>query len=577
VTDEPPSVPRPTAITPEQLGFTPRPPVPWLGPVMLAGTAVRVGLATLFGSYLDKRELQNALPSTINDERGAGDGEERWLDYVADVGDGFDPTYSIAYLLARDDLTVDGQTLPRGDVLVFGGDEVYPTPSSQQYEDRFKGPYEAALPQTPTTGDRPTLYALPGNHDWYDGLTAFLRLFVRAEHGSIGGWRTTQPRSYFTIRLPHRWWLFAIDVEPGAYLDDPQLRYFRDAARNLGPDDRVIVCTPFPGWVEATWSPGSYDPIDYFVRTVITPTGAPVRLMLSGDLHHYARYQEKDPRYQEKPDGADRELITCGGGGAYLYPTHHLPEEIHVPPESSIVRTASPTGSYELAARYPSKAQSRRFAAGIFGRLPRANPGFVVLLGLLHLLLMFAASAATRHRSTGIVQRLVTLPLGLMTVLIVGGTLLFAMSIDRPRTARHWVLGAAHGVTHLALGALGTWLWTGSPLERMAWPLPQLAAIVIYLPIAGIVASAVVSGYLLIASEFDVNVNELFASQSITDAKSFLRIRIGADGALTVFPIAVDRVSHSWVPNPAGAPEEPWLKPKAPIRYRLIEPPVTIR
>ena len=116
--------PRPTALDPQQLGFTPRPPVPWLSPVLLAGTAVRVVLSELFGAYLDKRELQNALPRKLFDERpetGDATGDEVWLDYVADLGDGFDSTYAIAYLLAQPCLTVDGHELPRGRAVVMGG------------------------------------------------------------------------------------------------------------------------------------------------------------------------------------------------------------------------------------------------------------------------------------------------------------------------------------------------------------------------------------------------------------------------------------------------------------------------
>jgi hypothetical protein len=81
----------------------------------------------------------------------------------------------------------------------MGGDQVYPTPSTEGYEDRLKGPYIAALPCPPHGVPRPTLYALPGNHDWYDGLTAFLRLFVRVKTDNIGGWRTEQSRSYFAV------------------------------------------------------------------------------------------------------------------------------------------------------------------------------------------------------------------------------------------------------------------------------------------------------------------------------------------------------------------------------------------
>ena len=49
---------------------------------------------------------------------------------------------------------------------------------------------------------------MPGNHDWYDGLKAFRRLFCTGR--SIGAWRTRQERSYFACRLTHGWWLLAV-------------------------------------------------------------------------------------------------------------------------------------------------------------------------------------------------------------------------------------------------------------------------------------------------------------------------------------------------------------------------------
>ena len=92
---------------PDELGFTPRKPVPWLGPVLLAATGARVALAEQFGAYLDKRELQYAFADQVFDDHAEAD--ELWLDYVADLGDGFNATYSIAYLLAQDRAwTVDG-------------------------------------------------------------------------------------------------------------------------------------------------------------------------------------------------------------------------------------------------------------------------------------------------------------------------------------------------------------------------------------------------------------------------------------------------------------------------------------
>jgi hypothetical protein len=552
--------PRPTSLDPRQLGFTPQPPVGWLQPVQLAGTAVRVISSQLFGAYLDKRELQNALPSKIHDE--LTDRDELWFDFVADIGDGFDPTYTIAYLLAQPGLTVEGQQLPRGEVLMFGGDEVYPTASTQRYEDRTKGPYKAAMPAT--EGSSPHLYALPGNHDWYDGLTAFLRLFAKDGADRIGGWVNAQTRSYFAVALPQRWWLLAIDTQFGVYIDDPQLRYFHEVAGQLGPDDRVIVCTPNPGWVEAIGDPGAYDTIDYFVRTVLQPTGAQIKLMLSGDLHHYARYE-----------GPQRQLITCGGGGAYLYPTHKLPADIKVPPPASLSRKQSPTADYRLAARFPSKSRSRRYTAGVFGRLPSGNPSFIGLLGLLHML--FALSIVEQMHKTGSVQRLVSIPVGIMGVILLAAGVFFAMPPTAgSRSARHWLFGAGHGIAHIGLGVLGGWAWSHLPFVGWAWPLPLLAALVIYLPVAGLVATELVCLYLLLASTLRVNLNELFAGQSIIDSKCFLRLHIARDGSLTIYPIGVDRVCRKWTANPHAPADRPWFEPAAPVATQLIEPPIRL-
>ncbi|WP_238015549.1 metallophosphoesterase [Dactylosporangium sp. AC04546] len=566
---------RPTGLDPDQMGFTPRRAVPWLSPVLLSGTAVRVVLADLFGAYLDKRELQDALPSRIlresagfsGDADGGDDwpdGGELWVDYIADTGDGFNATYSVAYLAAQESLTVDEQQLPRGEVLVLGGDQVYPTASGQQYEDRFKGPFRAALPEKPP--NPPRMYAVPGNHDWYDGLTAFLRLFVRGNEGAVGGWRTRQSRSYFAIQLPNRWWLLGTDVQAGAYIDDPQLRYFNRAAALMGPGDKVIICPPAPSWVESEDDRKAYDSLDYFVRTVIAPTGADVRLMISGDLHHYARY--------ERPG---RQLITCGGGGAYLYPTHELPEAIEVPPRRSLVRNASPTQEFALAATYPAKAQSRGLSLGVFWRLPWRNPMFLGLLGLLQTLTMLAFVNAADRVVSGVEQRLVTVPAVLMTVIDVLGTCLLAM----PHTAgqrrpRHWILGLLHGAAFVGLATLGTWAWLSLPFVEQSWPLPLLLAIVLYFPLSAVASGELFALYLLIASKFDVNLNELFAGQGITGYKGFLRLHFRADGGLTIYPLGVKRTGRRWHASTATRPDASWFEPRRPLEVHLMEKPISI-
>lgn len=560
-----PTIPdRPRSMDPKELGFAPKRPIGWLAPLLLLSTGLRALLAILFGAYLDKRELQNALDDDVFDHSATADGE-LWLDYVADLGDGFDATYSVAYLLAQPELEVDGARLPRGRLLLMGGDQVYPLASGDGYENRMKGPYRAALPEAPGEGAQPTLFALPGNHDWYDGLTAFLRLFARRKDGHIGGWRTEQRRSYFAVKLPANWWLFAVDEQFGAYIDDPQLLYFERAAEQVGPDDRIILMTPSPAWVKAADAPEKYDAVDYFIRMILAPTGAHVRVLVSGDLHHYARYT-----------GEDRELITCGGGGAYTLGTQNLPDELTVPPEETLTRSKSRSRTYALQQRFPDAATSRKWGWGVLHRLPRRNAGFAAMLGILQTLTMLAMAGAASQG--GSIQRLFSIPLVLMLVLIMAATILFAQPprASAPHHARHWILGVAHGLAQIALAGGGTWVWLRFELRDWDWPGPLLLAVVAYGPLIALLSTQLTAVYLLIAAGFGVNVNELFAGQGIEDGKSFLRMHIDSGGTLTIHPIGLAKVCHEWVPDPQGSPESPWLRPKTPLIPHRIEPPVRV-
>jgi len=138
---------RPSSSDPSALGFVRRPMVRWLDPHQLIDTAVRVLLSGVFSSYADSRELQALEPAEVPDRSGEA---ELWLDYVADLGDGWNSTYTVARLLATEELKFDwdGETYAteRGQILVMGGDQVYPVPTAAEYENRLLGPYRSALP-----------------------------------------------------------------------------------------------------------------------------------------------------------------------------------------------------------------------------------------------------------------------------------------------------------------------------------------------------------------------------------------------------------------------------------------------
>ena len=200
-----------------------------------------------------------------------------------------------------------------------------------------------------------------------------------------------------------------------------------------------------------------------------------------------------------------------------------------------------------------------------------------LFLGVVLLLLMLAMTNAA-ERPTGTELQLVTLPVGIMAVLVLAGNMLFAMPPTAGRRRpKHVILGFSHGVAHVLLGVLGTWLWLATPLPHLAFPLALVFAAVLYLPVSGLVACELVSLYLLVASSFHVNVNELFAGQSIMDSKGFLRLHFTADGGLTIYPVAVDKVSRKWTATPTAPPDRPWFEPVHPMPVHLAEPPIRVR
>jgi hypothetical protein len=190
-------------------------------------------------------------------------------------------------------------------------------------------------------------------------------------------------------------------------------------------------------------------------------------------------------------------------------------------------------------------------------------------------MLSFAGAA---QRLSGIEQRLFSIPVVVMCVVVLGGLLGFAMPASASnRRLKHWVFGGAHGAAHLGLGWVGATIWLRSPFHDLAWPWPLVVAALLYVPLSGLVASQIVAAYLLVASAFDVNVNELFAAQGIFDEKSFLRLHIDDHGELTIYPLGVARVGRRWRANPAAPPDRPWLEPDQPLAVALAEDPITLR
>jgi hypothetical protein len=194
---------------------------------------------------------------------------------------------------------------------------------------------------------------------------------------------------------------------------------------------------------------------------------------------------------------------------------------------------------------------------------------------------MLAIAGNIGSRMVTTEQRLLSIPLVFMVLVTLAGTVGFAFSPTGGRRRRRVVnviAGVLHAAAHVALAWAGAWLWVRLPFVDWPWLLPAAAAFALYLPVIALFSAELVAAYLLIASWFRVNINELFAGQGIEDAKCFLRLHIAGDGTLTVYPIAVDRVSRRWRVNPETRPDASWIVPDPPetLHPRLAEPPVVI-
>jgi hypothetical protein len=592
--DVPP--PRPRSLDPAELGFTPQKATRWFTPAVLTATGLHEGVTSVFGSFLDKRELQVAKRCEVDTRYAAH--PELWLDYVADTGDGFDATATVACQVAKRSLTVEGvrDPLPRGDILVLGGDQVYPTASVEGYETRLEGPWRAALSWTepaPHEPAHPSVYAIPGNHDWYDGLTGFLRQFGQGRW--LGGWRTHQTRSYFALELPHRWWLWGIDIQPDALIDEPQLKFFSDVARQAAPGDRLVLATAVPAWTRLDRDPLAFRNLAYLERTLLEPQGIRLELTVAGDAHHYARYVQQVGEGTAGPT----HKITSGGGGAFLHPTHELPTEVDLgldPGAPGASGGQADAAGYRLVERYPTAGRSRLLSLAALS-LPWRNPGFLVVPGLVSVALLWTiqfglrslerdgrsfAGAATNWAWADVAGGIFRNPLSAVMLLILfGGLVAFA----RPPAwaARGWPrlpVRLCMAAVHLALQVVtvATVCLAAVALAQSldGWQFAVVASVAA--AVLGAVACSLTMGLYLAASiglpGVHAHANEAFAAARLTGYRNFLRLHIDRDGALTVHALGIDRAVKRWraVPESDEGPEASWIAPAGPEpTVRLID------
>ena len=110
---------------------------------------------------------------------------------------------------------------------------------------------------------------------------------------------------------------------------------------------------------------------------------------------------------------------------------------------------------------------------------------------------------------------------------------------------------------------------------RGAWSFVVFLALVGIL--GGIGGTVGMSGYLWATNCLGFHGNEGYAPLHHQDLKHFLRLHIEADGALTVYPIGLDRVGRKWQLCPDAPAHAPWFAPSGPEpEPHLIEKPIRI-
>lgn len=530
--------------------------VDWYNPIKLANTGMRTLLSTTLGSMIDTRRIQAAEgPSheAIVDYDPDGNGESFSFDYMADTGDGFDSTYTLAYLLTRPWIELAGRRSQRGDALILGGDEVYPVASKKNYQQRLSWPFHLAADNVRAEPEferlpRTDLFFVPGNHDWYDSLGSFTNSFLAYRVGErllereLGQFKIRQVRSYFILKLPHDWQVWALDIQLGEDIDRQQYAFFSENAETIEPRTKIILCSAEPCVVSGAEKTGSG--LQFSINRITRlayDKGAKVLVQLAGDVHNYQRYEleASTRRPTQQNAGAvetyTRHHIVSGGGGAFLHPTHGFNKGSKKSPR------------IDPRERYPSKESSRRLSRRVLG-FAFSHKSMALLIGTLYACFFWSGGLESFSASYLLEQPGSTLLL--LAVLV--GCVLFA-GWNRLFT---FIWGALHGAAHLA-AAVASWRAAGLAAPVLAGSSPVAETYLtrgLVLLIGALLGGTLFGLYLYVSLNwFRLHHNETFSALSYPHYKNFLRCRINPDGSLTISVIGVEKTASPEERHPAAS------------------------
>lgn len=473
----------------------------------------------------------NGNGSTLTEQLG----RDLWIDFVADTGDDVEVSERVARLVVCEyelpDPDAEGQTLraPRGEILFFGGDTAYPVATVEEINNRVMVPFNRVLRQY--DDDRPrVLLGIPGNHDWYDGLDGFARMFrvrpeqddgaprpsiVNIEHHAIEryadwarefmqgghiekpktlnllGYQPVQSASYFLLPLTPKIHLFAVDRQLKR-LDYRQRRFFNDW-RLQHPDVTPWVVLPDPPLKFGEPAKNGM----LMIRALGLRLGDERAWIMTGDIHHYERWSEQQT-----------DFVTAGGGGAFLHPARIYQ------------RDRAPR-----SVEWPGPRQSARLLMGVPWKVARGRSGFIP-----HLVyaLMFAPQIYIALGGGPLEVQLAAQVGATLSVLFV--TMLVYALIGGVRRGRRLLVSCLAGVTGavtalLPLVAMASVFALVSALGVAASPV--LLALVA-LAFSCFVSAFVFGTYLALLTRVGLEHTQAFTALDHPGFKHFLRLRVHA-------------------------------------------------
>jgi hypothetical protein len=428
-----------------------------------------------------------------------------------------DPDREGAFLLA-----------PRGEILLFGGDTAYPVATAQEITNRVIVPFNQVL-EGAQPGPPRVLLGIPGNHDWYDGLDGFARMFRRNaddEEGvarpsvvgisqrmieryaewagqfvrggkiekpkalALTGYQPVQAASYWALPLTPRLHLFAVDRQL-RNLDTRQVRFF-ESWRMRYPEVTPWVMLPDPLFAFGMPSPTGTAMVEALGLDLETKSS----FILSGDVHHYERMQNGNALH-----------VTAGGGGAFLHPA----------PLQRNKRLGA-------EAEWPTAAQSRALLWQVPWKVMRGNSGFLPHFVLTALFLPAMNIGLHQFEKVGFI---VTAPL-LITVLT---TIIYALIGDvRKGGLVVFALSLGAGVATATIPVFASFVFVRlAQSAHVTAPLWLIASLTF--AVAVFYGAFVFGTFLGLLTLLGLEETQAFTALDHPGFKHFLRLRVRKDGS----------------------------------------------